>query len=295
MNALMSNDTDLFFSACRAGSVTDINAMWSGRCVTEKRQGALICCEHGYWDLADTIFHKLPINQRSTSMEEILANPQRFNRASELFNHLYNSTDKRLCMRSMAVNNHWRSFEFLIKNNHLPDPRKIPSNPAQLSEDTYIAARCGSLEVLDILTPNRTSNCVKSLLRSTLEVNQYTTVPHLCDKLPEELFSLAMQQSRQHHNIDLIRFLIHSMLNRDNTNLLLAGVFNSCLRNDWDEPIHDYAQVLPQTLKDIFTHMQTLGDDQTSKFVPFLSYYEKHLLTQSLSDEPASTRIVRKL
>ena len=291
----MSNDSDLFFAACRVGSLNDIKTLLAGRCVTEKRQGALMCYEHGCWDVADAVMDELPGNQRAACMEEILAKPQRFNHATQLCNHLYNSSKKQLSMRSMAVNNHWRSFEFLIKNNHLPDPRKIPSNPAQLSEDAYVAARCGSLEVLDLLTPNRTPACVRSLLGSTLDVGQFSTIPHLCDTLPEELFSVAMQKSLQYHSMDLVKFLIHSMQNRANTTLLLSAALNNCLRNGWDEPVHDYASQYPHTLKDILAQMEKLGDDKVAQFLPFLSYYEKHLINQNISENQPATRTTRKL
>lgn len=292
---MMSNDSDLFFAACRAGSLSDIQTLLAGRCVTEKRQGILMCYEHGYWDVADAVMDELPGSPRAACMEEILANPQRFNRATQLCHHLYNSSKKQLSMRSMAVNNHWRSFEFLIKHKHLADPRKIPSTPAQLSEDAYAAARCGSLEVLDLLTPNRTPACVRSLLRSTLDVDQFSTIPHLCETLPEELFSAAMQNSYRYRNMDLIRFLIHSVQNRENTTLLLSGVLNNCLRNGWDEPVHDYANQYPHTLKDILSQMEKLGDDKAAQFVPFLSYYEKHLLNQNISANQPAHRNPRKL
>lgn len=290
----MSNDSDLFFKACRNGS-SMVHTLLVGRCAAEKRQGVLMCYEYGHSTVAESVLKTFQNNQIAACMEELLTTPHRFQNPEDICNRMYKISNNQLCMRSMAVNNHWRCFEFLIKHKHLPDPRQTPSVPAQLSDDARVAARCGSLEVLDILTPNRTADCVKSLLRSTLEVDQFSTIPHLCEKLPEELFSLAMQNSKQHHNMDLIRFLIHSMQDRENTTLLLSAVFNTCLRNNWDEPVHEYAKEYPHTLKDILSQMETLGDDKAVQFVPFLSYYEKHLLNQNISENQSINRTTRKL
>lgn len=290
----MSNDSDLFFKACRAGSPM-VHTLLVGRCVTEKRKGVLICYENGHGDLADTVLKTFQHSQIAACMDELLAHPHRFQNPEDVCNRMYKISNYQLCMRSMAVHNYWRCFEFLIKHKHLPDPRQTPSVPTRLSDDARAAARCGSLEVLDVLTPNRTVDCVKSLLRSTLEVDQFSTIPHLCEKLPEELFSLAMQNSYRYRNMNLIRFLIHSMQNRENTTLLLSVLLTTCLRNNWDEPVHEYAKEYPHTLKDILAQMETMGDDKAAQFVPFLSYYEKYLLNQNINENQSVTRSNRKL
>lgn len=108
-----------------------------------KREGVLICYENRRWELGDTVLGALQISHVASCMGEALTNFDRFACVAKVCHRIHSqSNNKQLLLRTMAVNSHRRSVEFLIQHNHIPDTRKTASIHPQLLDEARVVARC---------------------------------------------------------------------------------------------------------------------------------------------------------
>lgn len=294
----MSNDTDMFFNACQSGLTNNAHNWLAGRSVQEKREGVLICYEYGHTETADALLSKLTFSQAAACLQDILTTPARFVRisADSLSHRIASNTasNRTLLVHSMAANNHATALKFLIEHKY------IDIKSYKDSDQVLVAARCTSLEALDLLSPpsQRSEKDVVRIINSVLECSDTTTVMHICTHLPPATYNTASHNAIRNKNETLLGFLVQSIAHsQTDPSALLSSVCHECLRENWPDPVHEYARNNPLMLPGIFKRLQDLGPKASTLFVPFMSYYEKHLLTNSLAPhhDTASRPSARKM
>ena len=294
----MSNDTDMFFNACQCGLTNHAQSWLVGRSVKEKRDGVLMCYEYGHAETGDALLSKLTFSQAAACLQDILSAPARFVRisADSLSHRIITNTasNRTLLVHSMAANNYATALEFLIANKY------IDIKSYKDSDQVLVAARCTSLEALDILSPpsQRSEKDLVRIINSVLECSDTTTVMHICTQLPAATYNNTLHNAIRNKNETLLGFLVQSLTHsQSDPSVLLSSVCHECLRGNWPDPVHEYARNNPLMLPDIFKRMKDLGPAASTLFIPFMSYYEKHLLTQSLTpqNDTARTSTARRL
>lgn len=294
----MSNDTDMFFNACQCGLTNHAQNWLVGRSVQEKREGVLICYEYGHTETGDALLSRLNFSQAAACLQDILTTPARFVRisADDLSHRIATNTasNRTLLVHSMAANNHATALKFLVEHKY------IDLKSYKDSDQVLVAARCTSLAALDVLSPpaHRSEKDMVRIINSVLECSDTTTVMHICTELPTATYNSALHNAIRYKNETLLGFLIQSVTHSQNDpSVLLSSVCHECLRGNWPDPVHEYARTNPLALPAIFQRMKDLGQSAGNLFTPFMSYYEKHLLTQSLApqNDQARTSSVRRL
>lgn len=293
----MSNDTDMFFNACQCGFTQSAQSWLVGRSAEEKREGVLICYEYGHQETGDVLLGSLTFSQVSACLEKILTSPTRFVRisATAMAHRIVtiNTNNRGLMVHSMAANNFAIALQFLIDNNYID----IKSH--HYADQILVAARCTSLQALDLLSPpaQRSEKDLVRIINSVLECSDVSTVMRICTQLPPTTYNTALYNAIRNKNDTLLEFLIQSVTaSQADPSVLLSTICHECLRNNWSEPVHEYAHNNPSMLPGIFQRIKDMGAAAGALFVPFLSYYEKHLLSQNLADQPSSTpTIARKM
>lgn len=293
----MSNDTDMFFNACQCGFTQSAQSWLVGRAAEEKREGVLICYEYGHKETGDVLLHSLTFSQVSACLESILTNPARFVRisANALAHRIVTTTAKNrgLMVHSMAANNFAIALQFLIDNNYID----IKSH--HYSDQVLVAARCTSLQALDLLSPpdQRSEKDVVRIINNVLKCSDVSSVMHICTQLPPTTYNSVLCNAIVNKNDTLLEFLIQSVTDSQaDPSVLLSTICHECLGSNWPEPVHEYARKNPLMLPDIYQRINDMGAAAGVLFAPFISYYEKHLLTQSLAQQNNSApTVVRKM